>query len=236
MDPTKFIYGTILNQAYGPLTSKLMTIELTIRGDPYWLGAGTFEKAISRANDQWSDVQPNFAVGCNVFILRFAYPLGQDDDGNLLLNNNETVTGCYQVNRVTHHFTDGKFTQVLSATRLPVVDLFSSVFTSAGTGSGTGAASTGASGTNTDGGTTQTTAGATNGVNVPKTTSSTIPGVGTGPSLLNPASTTGGSSLIIPQKMGGTTGSSGTGPIVNTTAPAPFGTSLSGFNLTNTGF
>ena len=228
----KHAYGTILNQANGPLTSQLMTIDLTIMGDPFWLGAGSFEQAISRATDKFSPLVPNFSEGCNVFILRFAYPVGTDDDGNVLLNNNETVTGVYQINRITHHFSDGKFTQVLSAYRIPIVDLFASVYKTAGT-SATASASTGNSTTPTNG-FTSTPSSTPSVSNTAKTTNTSIPG--TGQSLQQTVSTvpTGGQGLIIPSKSASVQGSNHTGPLMPKITNT--GTLAQPFDPNNTGF
>jgi len=122
------MYGAVLNQVYGPLATQFFQIEMTVRGDPYWIGAGSFEQLIMRKSDTFSNQYPNYSEGCNAFLFKMAYPLGQDQDGELILNTNETVTGIYQVNGVSHRFDDGKFTQVLKAYRIPLLDVYRSLY------------------------------------------------------------------------------------------------------------
>lgn len=124
----KSIYGAVLNQVYGPMASKLMRQDITIRGDPYWIGPGSFEIAILRASDLFSNEWPNFSQGCNTILFRMAYPLGQDYDGNVILRSDETVTGVYQVTSVTHRFDGGQFTQVLKCIRVPLIDVYKTLF------------------------------------------------------------------------------------------------------------
>jgi len=124
----KSIYGAVLSQAYGPLTDKFMSIELTIRGDPFWIGAGSFEQIILRKSETFTNKMPNFQQGVNAFLFKMLYPLGQDDNGDLVLKTNETVTGVYQVNSITHRFDNGQFTQVLKATRIAIIDVYKSLY------------------------------------------------------------------------------------------------------------
>lgn len=121
-------YGAVLNQVYGPLATQFFQIEMTVRGDPYWIGAGSFEQLITQKTGTFVSGQPNFSEGCNAFLFKMAYPLGQDDNGELLLNVNETVTGIYQVNSISHRFEDGKFTQVLKGLRIPLLDIYRSLY------------------------------------------------------------------------------------------------------------
>lgn len=122
------VYGALLNQVYGPLATQFFQIEITVRGDPYWIGAGSFEQLITRKSDVFSGAQPNFSEGCNAFLFKMGYPLGQTDDGELILNVNETVTGVYQVNHISHRFDDGKFTQAIKGYRLPLLNVYQSLY------------------------------------------------------------------------------------------------------------
>ncbi len=129
--PGKSLYGAVLNQAYGPMMKQFQQIELSIRGDPYWIGSGSFEYAIARKSETWEgQARPNSSQGCPTILFKMRYPLGQDDNGDVIINTNETVTGVYQVNRVQHKFTDGKFTQVLKANRVVLVQAYTSLFKS----------------------------------------------------------------------------------------------------------
>ncbi len=124
----KSLYGAVLNQVYGTVASQFLTIELTVRGDPFWIGAGSFEKLTLRKSEVFDSHYPNTQEGCNNFLLRFFYPLGQNDDGELELRTNEVVNGIYQVNKVSHRFQEGKFTQVLSAYRVVNIDLYRALY------------------------------------------------------------------------------------------------------------
>lgn len=124
----KSMYGAVLNQVYGPMATQFFNISMTVKGDPFWIGSGSFEEAIYRQSDTFNPKQPNYPAGVNCFMFRMRYPMGQDETGQIIIKNNETVTGIYQVNSVQHKFVDGKFTQVLSALRIPLLDLGKSLF------------------------------------------------------------------------------------------------------------
>lgn len=123
------LYGAILNQTYGPTTGRFQQIELTVRGDPFWIGYGSFEKKIQHNHETVIDHKrlAYHFIGQNCFIFRFKYP-SEDEAGNIKLSNNETVTGVYKVNRIKTSFRGGQWTHVLEAVRLPLIDLFTSVF------------------------------------------------------------------------------------------------------------
>lgn len=128
--PGKSIYGAVLNQVYGPLSDKLFKVDITVRGDPFWIGPGSFELASMRKDsfDPRSTSWPNFREGCNTILVRMAYPLGQDDQGNTILNTDETATGIYQVNSITHKFDNGEFTQVMKTIRVAMIDLYKALY------------------------------------------------------------------------------------------------------------
>jgi hypothetical protein len=126
--PGKAIYGTILNQVYGMITDQFQQIDLEIRGDPYWIGPGSFEESISRNNDTpIHSSYVDYRSGANTFLLEFRYPVKSDSDGAPVLQANETVTGIYQVATIVHSFKNGQFTQRVSALRLPLIDVLKSL-------------------------------------------------------------------------------------------------------------
>lgn len=134
-------YGAIRAQAYGPMAKQFQTITLTIKGDPFWIGSGSYEQAIWRKTDMRDENYfPKFSTGAICFLLRIRYPMGQDENGDVILLNNESVTGCYQVNRVQHRFVNGQFTQVLTAVRIPLINLYSTLYNSLYTDSTTSSA------------------------------------------------------------------------------------------------
>ena len=123
--PTKSVYGTLLNQMYGTFDGNLQSIELEIRGDPYWLGKGEDGEEYFEASN---DTIPNFMNGEHMFVFRFKLPLGIDEDtGQPAIEKDgpgprETTsnifTGFYAVTQVTHKFIEGRFIQTLNAVRI----------------------------------------------------------------------------------------------------------------------
>lgn len=128
------LYGAILNQVYGVTTGRFQQVEVQVRGDPFWIGWGSYEEALNHQKSIKQNTVENrehvatHCYGANCFILRFKYPTDVDGSGRIVLKDNETVTGVYKVNRVKNSFKDGVFTQTLEAIRMPLIDLFSSIY------------------------------------------------------------------------------------------------------------
>lgn len=128
------LYGAILEQLYGPLTSGLITVELEIRGDPYWLGYSNLERKSHMSNGP-PDLTPNAALPNNqegdcVFLLNFDFPFEIDPEtGGPTIRENEngerldTFNGMYRTIRVVHNFDGGQFTSTIHGSRLPLIDL-----------------------------------------------------------------------------------------------------------------
>lgn len=145
-NPNKSAYGALLNQLYATIDGNLQSIDLEIRGDPYWLGPGDSGEPFESPS---TDTRPNFANGEHIFVFRFKLPTGVDEttgqqsvpqepgttapagaggqpstggDSNkpkAPAFNSNIVTGFYACIRVNHRFSDGQFTQSLNATRIP---------------------------------------------------------------------------------------------------------------------
>jgi hypothetical protein len=118
----KNIYGAVLAQLYGNLTSQYLNISLEIRGDPYWIGPGTFD-ALVMTNDGLPD--PGFAVsgsGDNTILLTYRYPLTADENAEPIFQSNETYSGFYIVTKVVNNFQNGEFRQTLSALKMPLLN------------------------------------------------------------------------------------------------------------------
>lgn len=140
-DTRRAIYAALLDQLYGNIDSNLATVKLEIKGDPYWLGAPGYHDIFSSGFSvlgptetvlgyeipgQTTDSKnyANYAVGENVFVLRYKVPQGFDDTtGRPIIKENETYTGFYSVNQVTHKFTDGLYTQTISGYRIPSAEV-----------------------------------------------------------------------------------------------------------------
>jgi len=134
----KSIYGALLNQLYGSFDGNLQSLELEIRGDPYWLGPGADGEVYDEPS---TSTKPNFNNGEHMFVFRFKLPQGYDqatgtvsvarDDTSqggssteseqpkLASGGNSNIfTGFYAAVQVTHSFNNGYFSQKLSAQRI----------------------------------------------------------------------------------------------------------------------
>jgi hypothetical protein len=122
-DQGRAIYGTILNQLEGSMTSQLMNITLEITGDPYWIGPSNMEQVVLRNNDIDVTGVADYTIGDNTMVIIFKYPLGTNDDGSPKLEENEVFTGLYRVTKVQNNFNESGFKQTLDAIRMPLIDL-----------------------------------------------------------------------------------------------------------------
>lgn len=144
------IYGAILDQVYGMMDNDLQKVTLSIRGDPYWLGAGNLERTVQRAinfsaprnhtaQNVVSPQQVDYTFGDMMFLIAFKYPMGVNPDGSPMLKYNESFTGIYKVTQVTHTFEGGQFKQDLIGTRQPLSNAFQALnFAGSSQASGTG--------------------------------------------------------------------------------------------------
>lgn len=126
-NPNKSIYGALLNQLYGTIDGNLQDVDLSIRGDPYWLGHGDPNAVY---DDESSDTVPNFFNGEHIFVFRFKMPVGYDKDTGQPTpqtpeimkrkgGNANLFTGFFAACEVVHKFSNGVFTQNLKGTRVP---------------------------------------------------------------------------------------------------------------------
>lgn len=126
--------GALLNQLYQPTVTSLVRIDLEIRGDPYWLGLSNMERRavlndIVKPEEMYSKL-PNFSEGDNTFALTLRFPSNIDPDtGSLVFRTDDVFNGLYRVNRVQHTFSDGNYTQKLSAMKLDLAMLPASKIT-----------------------------------------------------------------------------------------------------------
>ena len=131
-------YGMLLSQLYsgGQAEKNMISINLSVRGDPYWLGRDSADRIVSSANastqnsgvGQSSTNYPAYRDGEIVFILRFNLPQGYDENtGTVKLVQSEMYSGFYSCYRIEHTFQDGVFTQVLMGTRIIGMDVNSLV-------------------------------------------------------------------------------------------------------------
>ena len=97
--------------------SELAEIDLDIKGDPYWLGMSNLTKQFRNANTGIAD----FAIyeqGANLFWLNVRSPVEPDENtGKMEFVDNTTISGIFKVKSVISRFTNGAFTQTLTAIR-----------------------------------------------------------------------------------------------------------------------
>jgi len=94
-------------------TGDLMRIELTVRGDPYWMG---MPNSFYRKNSSVVDLV-DFEQGGNMFFLNIRLPIDRDVDGIRKPQTDFAITGVYTVISVTNSFANGQFVQYLTAVR-----------------------------------------------------------------------------------------------------------------------
>lgn len=136
-DYGRTIFGIITNQLYTDTGDNLLTIEMEIRGDPYWIGE-TGDEVTDRMKlrtqiDQLSDditttqadsnklskkIWANFTKGQQSFLLKFRTPTEFNENTGLAqLGDSTTFLGLYVVKKVNHVFTEGRFVQRIEAYR-----------------------------------------------------------------------------------------------------------------------
>ncbi len=116
---SRSVYAGVLNQLYGTMDSNLGNVDLTIRGDPYWLGVTNTESLETPTTDQ----SVNYTFGDQVFMLKFYLPQGMDEEGKPILTITDSYSGFYAANKVTHKFNSGTFTQILQGWRIPTMQI-----------------------------------------------------------------------------------------------------------------
>jgi hypothetical protein len=114
----------------------LQTLEMTIRGDPFWLPNDIWGNNRVQAANYFknSDGSNNTASGYSYIIANFRTPIDLDPvSGNYKFAATlDTISGLHNVFEITHRFERGKFTQAFKTQRLR------SQLTTSGQGSGFG--------------------------------------------------------------------------------------------------
>ena len=119
--------ASVFAQIYGDfVTGAFQEIDLTIRGDPYWLGQTNLQCRIVLSGNQQihdsSDI-PDWSTGKPAIFVYFRYPLQIGDDFKPVLKDNEVFNGLYEVVKVKHTFAEGAFKQVVHAIRMPRINI-----------------------------------------------------------------------------------------------------------------
>lgn len=127
--PSRSIYTSIANQAYsGMIEKNLLRINITIKGDPYWLGSTNSDSIEDEFGDVTSNNSenglPKLNSGAEYFILRFNLPEKIDEETvQPTLGEANLVTSPYQVLTITHKWESGKWTSELDAIRPPNMNI-----------------------------------------------------------------------------------------------------------------
>ena len=116
------IFAIVINQSYDGIYANLLRIELEIRGDPFWIGETDLEirnrQRANKARDPGTGQFANYLRGESSFFLTFKTPSTYNENtGFIDLKESATFAGVYNIVRVEHIFSEGKFTQTLSAIR-----------------------------------------------------------------------------------------------------------------------
>ena len=124
------IYGDILDQLYQPMSSALSIIDLSIRGDPYWIGFSNLHRMLlNRTENNLSGTinasknLPNFVTGDTTFLIAFKYPIKTSNEFVPQFKLNDTFTGIYRAQTIISSFSDGIFKQKITGSILPLINL-----------------------------------------------------------------------------------------------------------------
>jgi hypothetical protein len=143
----KGLFGAVLEQLYAPLSGQFINIDITVKGDPYWLGQGNADRQLQMRSGSIAipgrqvgrSGLPNFIDGDQCFLLTFRYPqgigTGQVLSGEVAVEGRESTAGApifrahdvfngvYRVTKVSSNFAEGMFKQTLTAHVLPLIDI-----------------------------------------------------------------------------------------------------------------
>lgn len=90
------------------------TIEMEIRGDPYWMGKPNSFQQTARDNDELVD----YETGSANFFLNVSFPTsGEDNAGRRKPSPDYQLSGVFKVINVINRFNNGQFVQYLKAVR-----------------------------------------------------------------------------------------------------------------------
>lgn len=137
--PGQNMLSALFEQANSPLAADLLTIDLKIKGDPYWLEPSpigrtdhpitAFERAEANRGGTGQATSFNGVDSTDsqtYFVFRSFTPQQFDAETGITPKNNKdrnALNGVYGVRTVTHSFSQGMFTQELHAIRDPQLNL-----------------------------------------------------------------------------------------------------------------
>ena len=116
----------IFAEIYQNQKVNMMTVELGIRGDPYWIPNIAQKMQKNKGKGENPSVSPSTNESYCIIIADQANTY-KPDTGVMIINKRNALNGVYLAIEATHTFSDGEFSQVLSLTRDPTIEL-NSVF------------------------------------------------------------------------------------------------------------
>jgi hypothetical protein len=112
---SKSIYGALLEQTNSPFQNSLAAINITVKGDPYWLGVPYESQFTSTAKPTVQLCDYSFGDVCFFLNIRYPYQLG--DSPQPTFRSQDVWSGIYKAVKIQHSFTDGMFKQTIQAQR-----------------------------------------------------------------------------------------------------------------------
>jgi len=114
------LMGSVFSNLLGE--SSLVSINIDIIGDPYWLGVNNtlLKNKSKQFKEQIEPDYVDFKKGSNAFFLEIQLPketLYTGDQSGVSKKTTNVIEGIYIVTSVTNSFQDGQFTQTLTAIR-----------------------------------------------------------------------------------------------------------------------
>jgi hypothetical protein len=131
LDNDRTLLGAVLNQMYDYSANPLMSIDLTIKLDPYFLGETNLSKCVylrgKGTPPPAESYQPSQLFGEMNFVLAFNIPYQvSSNQSNIYqpqLEKDEAYTGVYIITQIKNTFEDGQMTQTLTGKRQPLISL-----------------------------------------------------------------------------------------------------------------
>lgn len=124
------ILGAVFDQLYDT-GAALQQIEMSIKGDPFWLGPGGVQQIWNMHHNRHLNVEnpafteyQDYNKGDALLLVYFRYPRGIDEFGAPKFKAQDFFTGVYMVQKVKHSFDGGEFKQTIEAIRMPLIDVY----------------------------------------------------------------------------------------------------------------
>ena len=103
---------------YNYMTGDMLNLNLSIKGDPYWLGQTRLSRRDTKPGSQTNNQEERYAdyqAGANVLLFTMRTPESYDDATGQTRNmiHADTISGLFAVYGVEHIFSSGMYTQTL---------------------------------------------------------------------------------------------------------------------------